>query len=180
MTNDCYIGKTTKTVEQRFQKHKYACRYSKNSHLYRAMNKYGIDKFIITSLEEIDNHFLDIKEKEYIKNYQPHYNMTEGGEGGALRFITEETRAKFRHLNGGINNPMYGKRGKDNPNFGQKRGKTPKISEAKVNPCICEGVLFNSITEAEKHYLGKHCVRKRLDNPKYPTWYRLVPKGKRK
>lgn len=180
ITNDCYIGKTTKTIDQRFQKHKYAHRYVNNTHLYRAMRKYGIDNFRIISLEEIENKLLDLKEQEYIKNYKPRYNMTDGGEGGSLRFITEEARANFRRVNGGENNPMFGKRGKDNPNFGSKRGKTPKISKALSNPCICDGVLFASIGEAEKHYLGKHCVRKRLDNPKYPTWYRLVPKIKRK
>jgi len=180
LTNDFYIGKTIKTVEERFQRHKYTQKYVNNTHLYRAMRKYGIDNFDIISLESVDDSLLDQKEKEYIKNYKPRYNMTDGGEGGSLRFITEETRVKYRIRSGGKNNPMYGKRGTSNPNFGKIYGSNPKISKALSNPCICEGVLFSSIGEAEKHYLGKHCVRKRLDNPKYPTWYRLVPKTKRK
>jgi len=103
--------------------------------------------------------------------------MTYGGDGGnTLKFITKEYKEKMSEKFKGSNNPMFGKKGQNNPNFGKKRGKTPAISQALKNPCVCDGKRFSSISEAETFYFGKHSVRKRLDNPKYPNWYRLVPK----
>ena len=50
---DFYIGKTTQSMEKRFSDHKYNTRYDKvkDTHLYRAMRKYGVDVFIIEALE---------------------------------------------------------------------------------------------------------------------------------
>lgn len=181
LTKDIYVGKTEKTLDERLKKHHYAMRYT-SSHLYSAMKKYGIENFTIKSIELVENDYdLDDRERHHISQLSPKYNMTDGGDGGnTMKFISEETRNKFKKRSKGMHNPMFGKFGKDNPNFGKKRGPTPKISEALKNPCVCEGVWFDSITNAEKFYFGKHSVRKRLDNPKYPDWYRLVPKIKRK
>ena len=65
-----YIGKTTKTVEQRFKEH---CNDSKRKRcekrpLYNAMNKYGINNFIVETLKECDNDKLEKYEQYYIKN----------------------------------------------------------------------------------------------------------------
>ena len=64
-----YIGKTTKTVEQRFKEH---CNDSKRKRcekrpLYNAMNKYGINNFIVETLKECDNDKLEKYEQYYIK-----------------------------------------------------------------------------------------------------------------
>ena len=50
---------------------------------------------------------------------------------------------------------------------------TKKAVESKKIKCFCEGVEYNSITEAQKQYTGICNVWKRLDNPKYPNFYRL-------
>ncbi len=49
-------------------------------------------------------------------------------------FPSEETREKLRKAQGGENNPMYGKYGKDNPNYGRKHTEEAKdkISSAAV------------------------------------------------
>lgn len=38
--------------------------------------------------------------------------------------------------------------------------------------CFCEGVVYNSITEAQMYYTGIN-LWKRLDKPKYPEFYRI-------
>lgn len=81
-----YIGKTTLTIKERFNQHKqdYKKEKDKNRPLYRAMNKYGIDNFIIETIGEYDDKILDEKEKEYIQffnTYKNGYNATLGGDG---------------------------------------------------------------------------------------------------
>lgn len=180
ITQDIYVGKTTKSIEERFQRHIYNSRYGSKTHLHRSIRKYGETNFTISLIEEVDDDILNQREIYHIQEIKPHYNMTSGGDGGLTFSITEEYRESCRKKYTGAGNPMYGKKGENNPNFGKKRGKSPLISKALSNPCVCEGVLFSSIGEAEKHYKGKCSVRKRLDSPKHPTWYRLVPKTKRK
>jgi group I intron endonuclease len=181
ITQDIYVGKTIKTIEERMRQHIYKSRYGVDTHLYRAIRKYGEINFIIENLETVENYQLNLRECHHIESLKPRYNMTGGGDGGnTFIFITEDTRKKISESTKGEKNPMYGKRGKDNPNFGKKRGKNIKISKSLNNPCICEGNLFNSITDAENYYRGKYSVRKRLDSPKYEDWYRLVPKTRRK
>ena len=46
-----YVGKTTKTIEQRLEEHQKKARQHPNRYLYDAMNCYGYDNF---SIEEID------------------------------------------------------------------------------------------------------------------------------
>ena len=85
-----YIGKTTKTVEQRFKEH---CNDSKRKRcekrpLYNAMNKYGINNFIVETLKECDNDKLEKYEQYYIKKFNTYghtgYNATKGGDGSIL------------------------------------------------------------------------------------------------
>ncbi len=64
-----YIGKTKLPIEKRFKIHirdsrKERC---KNRPLYRAMNKYGIENFIIDFLEETDTP--EKREIYYVKKY---------------------------------------------------------------------------------------------------------------
>lgn len=75
-----YIGKTQKSIEERFNKHKYN-HINGQTHLYRAMRKHSIDQFDITLIEEcLDD--LNEREKHWINILRPEYNMTPGGEGG--------------------------------------------------------------------------------------------------
>jgi group I intron endonuclease len=79
-----YIGKTYKTIEQRFKEHCKASKNKKTFHrpLYSAMNKYGIDKFQIELIEETD--IPEEREQYWIKYYDSYkngYNATLGGDG---------------------------------------------------------------------------------------------------
>lgn len=80
-----YIGKTEKTVEQRFKEH---CRTSYRPEvgkrpLYAAMNKYGIEHFKVETIEETNNP--EEREQFWIKKYNSYgstgYNATKGGDG---------------------------------------------------------------------------------------------------
>lgn len=80
-----YIGKTTKTIEERLKSHFNNARNSKlkKIYLYNAIRKYGKENFIIEKIDQaLTESELDEKEKHWISNLNPHYNMTSGGEGG--------------------------------------------------------------------------------------------------
>lgn len=99
VNNKVYIGKTTRTIEERFKEHVCEFRHFQktnkcfkgyNSRLYPAMLKYGIDNFKIEIIEFLsDDEDINKKEKEYIKLFNSTdskigYNISEGGLGGNL------------------------------------------------------------------------------------------------
>ena len=88
ITNDIngkiYIGKTERTVEERFKEHckDYLRRDFENRPLYRAMKKYGIEHFHIELLEETNSpeerEMFWIEQK---RSFKEGYNATLGGDG---------------------------------------------------------------------------------------------------
>ena len=103
INNKNYIGKTERTIEVRWKEH------LKNQNtldlpLYRAFNKYGIENFEITQLEECLSENIDERENYWILHYnscQEGYNCTLGGEGGLLYLPPEELDdIATRYLNG--------------------------------------------------------------------------------
>ena len=79
VNNKFYIGKTTKSIQERFNRHRYNHQGQK-TYLYNSMRKYGFDNFQIEVLEETQN--LNEREIYWIEKLSPHYNMTRGGDGG--------------------------------------------------------------------------------------------------
>lgn len=81
-----YVGKTLNNPAQRFKEH---CRDSKKERcnkrpLYDAMNKYGIENFSISTIEECSD--TEVNEKEIywinkLNTYSNGYNATKGGDG---------------------------------------------------------------------------------------------------
>lgn len=81
-----YVGKTTISAEHRWEQHKKCCGKKRNykSHLYDAMEKYGVDNFSIEEIEECDNSILNKREMYWIKRLDSKrngYNITIGGDG---------------------------------------------------------------------------------------------------
>lgn len=79
-----YIGKTERTIEERFKEHCYDAfkRKSEQRPLYFAMRKYGIDNFSISLLEETDNpEEREVYWIEQKRSYKYGYNATKGGDG---------------------------------------------------------------------------------------------------
>lgn len=82
-----YIG-VTGNIKQRWNEHKNAVK-RKCFYLQRAINKYGINNFIIEQIEKCNCYFDAFKKETYwIKHYNSRnnkfgYNLTLGGEGGS-------------------------------------------------------------------------------------------------
>lgn len=159
-----YIGKTTLTIEQRFKKHFYNHK-TMETHLYRAMRKYGFDNFII---EEIDSNVknLDEAEVKYIAELNPHYNMTSGGDGGDTSSSPNFIKAMedYHSKKSPESYASYGMLGKSHPAKGKRNAKGKRVS--------CDGLVFESIELAQDHFKGIS-IRKRLASDKYTNFYRL-------
>lgn len=163
-----YVGKTSKTIDQRFQRH-YHNHKSGKTYLYKSMRKYGFENFVIEAIEET----LELNEREifWISELCPHYNMTKGGDGGDTSHSSNFKEGLKRRPSP---KPTYGMMGKK---------QSQKFAEAIQNsnrcPVVCEGKEYASVGDAQKSYPGIS-IRKRLDNPKYPNFYRLRTKTIRK
>ena len=77
-----YVGKS-KNPKVRWMQHKSSSK-KRNTKLYYAMRKYGIENFIFEILEECDEYSINDKEIYYISSMSPYYNMTTGGDGGGF------------------------------------------------------------------------------------------------
>jgi len=81
-----YIGKTEGTLQNRWQAHKDARRYSLCA-LHNALRKYGIGSFTIKKIFTAESsELLNRAECNFIRKYQSNnpkfgYNMTPGGDG---------------------------------------------------------------------------------------------------
>lgn len=141
-----YIGLTSKTIEERFAGHCFQA-FSQNSNgkFHQAIRKHGKDSFkseiLVQDIETFDEAAkLEIKFIDEFNTFTAGYNMTLGGRGlnGSTRFFddewrknisksaknritTEEGRKKRSERFSGEGNNMYGKFGKDNPNYGKTR-----------------------------------------------------------
>lgn len=98
-----YIGCTTKPIESRFAEHILIATTNKRnkgfSYLHSAIIKYGKENFNISVLEEcVTLQEMYDKEIKCIEKYKTFgecgYNLTTGGEGGAGRMVSKETRKK--------------------------------------------------------------------------------------
>lgn len=116
-----YIGKTTKTIEERKFEHERKINV-RGQVIYQAFRKYGLDSFdwdVIDSANDEDS--LNRKEMYWISHYNSYghdgYNMTIGGEGFAKgelhpnfgKKVSEETRRKMSERLKGENHFRFGK-----------------------------------------------------------------------
>lgn len=73
INNKRYVGKTLFTIQERFQEH---CKDSRKERcekrpLYDAMNKYGVENFIVEELEYVkDENILSEREVYWIKELE--------------------------------------------------------------------------------------------------------------
>lgn len=99
INNKKYVGQTINPSE-RWYRHTIDYKRLTNKHLYRAMNKYGIDNFTFKVIESNisikDIHNREVYWIEQLKTFAPNgYNMTIGGEGTFNREVTIQTREKI-------------------------------------------------------------------------------------
>lgn len=98
-----YIGKTTRTIQDRITEHKKAYKNVKsrmyNFKIYSAMRKYGFENFKFEVLEKCSDEVLDQQERFYIDKFRTNidgYNEAIGGSGKAL--ITDKQIEAFKVL----------------------------------------------------------------------------------
>ena len=81
-----YIGKTLKTIEDRWKEHISESQKTQEEHrpLYSAFKKYGVENFLIEEIETCSDLELSDREKywiEYFGTFKNGYNATLGGDG---------------------------------------------------------------------------------------------------
>lgn len=101
ITNDVndklYIGQTTKTLEERIKNHRNSFVSGVDNHLYRAMRKYGWDKFHFHPIVEVETQEeLDALEEYYIREFDTIYNGYNMAKGGTVNVMYSEV-IKERH-----------------------------------------------------------------------------------
>lgn len=103
-------------------------------------------------------------------------NLTSGGEGGDTSKSPNYKKAMAEyHANQSPERyATYGMSGKQ-----QSAHFKETISKANSCPVSCEGTVYQSVGAAQVAYSGIS-IRKRIDNDKYPDFFRLRPKTKRK
>ena len=163
ITGDFYIGKTVRTLEQRWYHHCKTAEYGSNTYFHKAIRKYGVESFTIEFIAE----GLDEEEKHWITELRPTYNLTAGGTGGD----TSKSPAYQAYISTvnrqGSNNHMYGRKGKQSPLFGRKLSEEhkKKLRESNYKPVRVEGMCFPSIRSAGEHFnrsdrwVTLHCER---------------------
>lgn len=115
-----YIGQTKKDIQSRFLDHRKCAenfdseKLSYRSHLYSAMNMYGVDCFSVSLLEQCDDENLDEQEKYWIKKLRSQdpeigYNISPGGTGGCVWGDLENHPSLGRPGCAGEKNGFYGK-----------------------------------------------------------------------
>ena len=81
-----YIGKTSRTIEERFREHCQDSKRRQAEHrpLYSAMRKYGVQNFSVEEIEQCEDSAAEEREIYWISQYGSFgngYNATIGGDG---------------------------------------------------------------------------------------------------
>ena len=75
ITGDFYIG-SSKDIKERWAVHKCPSRWNRypNNPMYQYMQKYGVDKFELQILAEVEPEHLKEMEQQFIETLKPTYN----------------------------------------------------------------------------------------------------------
>lgn len=122
-TNKMYIGQTVKdNPEERWRQHRSG--HGGAKHLTRAINKYGEHAFEFNVICECSTEDLDDLETFYVDYYGTFtngYNLTKGGGGTRGIQLSDTQKEHLSKLFTSDGNPMFGKKGCENPNSGKTR-----------------------------------------------------------
>lgn len=164
MNNKCYIGYTTKSLDERRRQHYKRMKYGRNFYFHNALKKYKPTNFkweilgFCYSLKELKDSEIECISFFNSNNRIYGYNLTKGGDGAKGTKRSLKTKEKLRKINlgkkysketnkkkgkskYGKDNPMYGRRGELSPSFGRKKSKKEKekISKILKNGKLCSG-----------------------------------------
>lgn len=176
-TNDKeYVGQTTRTVEDRFQEHKWC----QTSNIGRAIRKRGAENFATAILKECDNQEeLNYWEKHFIASrntrWPEGYNNSEGGEGGWERTsesIAKMSRSGMRHRNeskASIAQTLTGKSGQPHTEE-EKAILSAKCPNKRKVICVETGVVYDSVSEAARfNHLSLQSIHRVCQNKRKRT-----------
>lgn len=156
VTGKCYVGKTERTLDIRWDEHLKCARYDSSLYLHRAIRKYGKDSFEHIILQECfskkDLSDLEIMWIDKLKTLVPNgYNMTKGGDGvlGFKPSLEMNVRNSLTHI--GKTQSIMACDLKSNSMRKSSRVKRKKV---KCIDLLGRELLFDSISSAEQ-YLNK-------------------------
>lgn len=152
--------------------------YKKNKHFYGAIQKYGWDNFshevLLDGLskEEAQQKEIELIAKYRSNNSQYGYNISSGGESGNAGCVMSESEKLRRSLAySGKGNPMYGKRGKNNPNYQRKCS----VATREILSQALKGRTFDNATIAKMSSAQKKREKSSLDwREKSNVWENIL------
>lgn len=176
-----YVG-FTQDIETRRARH-FKYNQKSNAAIHRAIRKYGPSRFTFDIVYQSKDrvHTLETMEPHFIAEYNSlgdhGYNMTVGGEGCKVLKLSVSHKNKISQAKKGDKNPMFGR---------SRTGETHTFTDEGLsavkaaNSCQvrCEGVLYESVADAQKSYPGVS-IRKRLDSSRYPEFVRMRERTRR-
>ena len=100
ITGDFYIG-SSKDIKKRWSNHKCQSTWKNypNKQLYKDMKQYGIDKFELEILEEVEIGNLKEMEQQFIEKLQPIYNNNNAKGLDVKRYIETHRKASNNYEN---------------------------------------------------------------------------------
>ena len=100
ITGDFYVG-SSKDIKRRWAEHKRLSVWKKcaNNQLYKDMKKYGVDKFSLEILEEVEPEQLKEAEQQFIEQYNPTYNNYNAKGLDVKRHIESHRKASNNYEN---------------------------------------------------------------------------------
>lgn len=160
-----YIGVTTHPLRLRMKQHKSgAMRKAHNGMFYRAIRKYGFDKFSAVVIHQCATAYEGLKEEiRLIAEMKPEYNSTLGGESALAINLTLEGRQRIIDANKG-NKYMLGKKhseevitllrelGLAQKEQWLKRSHLGPQSRQRKVECVDDGKIYESIKDAALAY----------------------------
>ena len=169
-TNKIYVGKSESSMETRWKEH---CRAAflpshgdYNFPFHRAIRKYGLDNFIVETIDKTDDSE-ELKEKEkywinFYNSYYQGYNATLGGDGQSKYNYDDIVNYYLTHNNSMVETCKYFQiydqvvyaalKSKEIDYKNLLKRNTPKRNKNEKIFCVELNKTFNSMTEIDNYF----------------------------
>ena len=176
ITGKCYVGQTTKTLNERIKWHLYEVKYFRRKYpIYNAIRKYGWDSFKVEVLEDnIPLEFLNEREIFWTNKFNAlfpgGYVLVAGGQN--YQIFSEETRKKI------------GKASKNRKKSEESKKKISGSKNVRARTILCYDLndnfikeydcIINAAKELKLHasHISRVCRKKCQKTGKYKFQYK--------